>query len=62
MSAPTVAPIVPARTTSQYDQAWPVNGSIATPSPTRKPANGSTSSDGIGMTTLSRATQKATPT
>ena len=27
----------------------------------RKPANGSTSSDGIGMTTLSTATHSATP-
>ena len=61
MSAPTVAPIVPASTTSQYDHGCPVSGSTASPVPTRKPANGSTSSDGIGMMTLSMATHSATP-
>ncbi len=60
-SAPTVAPSVPASTTSQNDHGWPVSGSVASPVPTRKPANGSTSSDGIGITTLSMATHRATP-
>ena len=39
----------------------PVMGSREPASAARKPANGSTSSDGMGMMTLSIATQSATP-
>jgi hypothetical protein len=60
-SAPSVAPTVPNRVTRITFHGWPVSGSIARPSPTRNPANGRTSSDGIGMITLSMATHRATP-
>ena len=56
-----MAPTVPASTVRATFHGAPVSGSMLVPWPTRKPANGSTSSDGIGMMTLSIATQIATP-
>jgi len=56
-----VAPRVPARTTSQNCHGSPVMGSMAVPSPTRNPAKGRISSEGMGMMTLSMATHRATP-
>ena len=53
---------MPAITSSTGFQGCPVSGSIASGSATRNPAKGSTSSEGMGMTTLSRATMRATPT
>ncbi len=60
-SAPTSDPIVAATTSSGMLQPPPVIGSMEPGCAARKPANGSTSSDGIGMMTLSMATQSATP-
>ena len=54
-------PIVAATTSSGMLQRAPVMGSMEPGSAARKPANGSTSSEGIGMMTLSMATHRATP-
>jgi hypothetical protein len=59
--APRSDPTVAAATSSGMVQGWPVSGSTDDGSAARKPANGSTSSEGIGMTTLSMATHSATP-
>jgi hypothetical protein len=61
MSAPISDPIVAATTSSGMLHGAPVIGSMEVVSAARKPANGSTSSDGIGMMTLSMATHRATP-
>ena len=53
--------MVAAVTSNGIDHGCPVIGSIELGSAARKPANGSTSSDGIGMMTLSTATHRATP-